>query len=118
MFVLPLLLDCQQSRLALSNITSPRGWWGQDPQAPAPYGCPDCRCALYRVLLCCILVDNHLLAAPLHHAIGVFTTGLQDPNMQVRGGRVVEQEKGVVLKASLRDIYFAIDGSHLQAVKL
>lgn len=56
---------------------------------PIPFGCGDCRQALYNVLLCCLLTDSPNVPSPVNHAVRLFSYGLQDADLKVKGKRVI-----------------------------
>ena len=56
---------------------------------PIPFGRADCRQALYHVLLCCLLTDLPNVPSPVNHAVRLFSYGLQDADLAVKGVRVI-----------------------------
>lgn len=61
---------------------------------PIPFGRADCRQALYHVLLCCLVTDLPNVSSPVNHAVRLFSYGLQDADLGVKGVRVIPR-KGV-----------------------
>ena len=49
-----------------------------------PYGNPECRRLLYRVLLACALTPHPSAPPPLHCAVSCLSAGLQDQDFEVR----------------------------------
>ena len=80
-FVIPLLLDCQQSLLGQSPQLAKSSTWSG--LAPDPYASAQCRLLLYRLLRCCVLSSNHLVAAPVQEALAVFSRGIHDTSLEV-----------------------------------
>ena len=71
-FILKLVMQCQQSQ-----------------QLPIPYTSGDCRHSLYHALLSCLLTHPPQVLSPVHHAVRLFSLGLQDKELKVRCARVI-----------------------------
>lgn len=50
---------------------------------PVPYGVPECRKGLYRVLLSCVLAPHPTAPPLIQCAVKCFSVGLQDRNLEV-----------------------------------
>ncbi len=56
---------------------------GAQPKTLQPYNDPRCRAALYKLLERLVLCSSPHWPAPLHYASAIFSSGLNDPNLEV-----------------------------------
>ena len=58
---------------------------GAELETLLPYNDPRCRSGLYQLLVKLVLCSSQQWPAPLNYASAVFSSGLNDPNLEVQG---------------------------------